>query len=132
VTPSTETEVLLVPQWQGAGDVPGLAGGARAISSAIGLPAREVALQRDGNPEPEHGIRYRASLLANLRAVRAGLAGVWPRRVLSIGGDCSAELGPVSWLRSIYGDSLCLVWLDAHADLNTPSSSRAQPFTECR
>jgi hypothetical protein len=60
MTPSTKTAVLLVPQWQGAGDVPGLAGGAQALSSAIGLPAREVALQRDGNPEPEHGIRCRA------------------------------------------------------------------------
>jgi arginase len=40
-----------------------------------------------------------------------------------VGGDCSVEIAPVSYLNRRYAGDLALVWLDAHADLNTPASS---------
>lgn len=51
-----------------------------------------------------------------------------PQRILTIGGDCGVELAPVSFLNKIYTQALTVVWLDAHGDLNTPSSSPSSHF----
>lgn len=45
-----------------------------------------------------------------------------PRSLLTLGGDCTVEVASVSCLASIY-PNLHVVWIDAHADLNTPESS---------
>jgi arginase len=50
--------------------------------------------------------------------------------VLSIGGDCSAELVPVARCVERWGDELAILWLDAHADLNNPTTSQTGAFTE--
>ncbi|MGP1388053.1 MAG: arginase family protein [Thainema sp.] len=51
-----------------------------------------------------------------------------PQHILTIGGDCGVELAPVSFLNKIYAQALTVVWLDAHGDLNTPSSSPSAHF----
>ena len=42
-----------------------------------------------------------------------------------MGGDCSVDLAPMSYLRQRYGSRLMVAYIDAHADLNaeweTPS-----------
>jgi arginase len=42
-----------------------------------------------------------------------------------VGGDCGVALGAVS---PVAGDDLAVVWIDAHADLNTPVSSPSGAF----
>ena len=51
-----------------------------------------------------------------------------PQRILTIGGDCGVELAPVSFLNKMYAQALTVIWLDAHGDLNTPSSSPSAHF----
>jgi arginase len=51
-----------------------------------------------------------------------------PDRILTIGGDCGVEIAPVSFLNKKYSQTLTVIWLDAHGDLNTPSSSPSSHF----
>ncbi len=51
-----------------------------------------------------------------------------PNRILTIGGDCGVEIAPVSFLNKKYSQALTVIWLDAHGDLNTPSSSPSSHF----
>ncbi len=41
---------------------------------------------------------------------------------VTIGGDHSIAIGTVSGVQKVYPDA-CLLWIDAHADINTPKSS---------
>jgi arginase len=62
------------------------------------------------------------STLATLKrqttdALRAG------RQPLVLGGDHSIAIGSVAAALHVHGPDLAVLWLDAHADLNTPSTS---------
>jgi arginase len=46
----------------------------------------------------------------------------------AVGGDCSVELAPVSWLNRYYKNDMTLIWFDAHGDLNTQLSSPSKLF----
>ncbi|HLG40951.1 MAG TPA: arginase family protein [Chitinophagaceae bacterium] len=49
-------------------------------------------------------------------------------KISTIGGDCAIELMPISYLNKIYQENICIIWIDAHADLNTPESSPSKTF----
>ena len=69
-------------------------------------------------PYPEAGVVEVASLAEQTLMVCAEL----PDRPLVLGGCCCAHLGAIERLAS--GDeTLALIWIDAHGDLNTPESS---------
>jgi arginase len=65
-----------------------------------------------------------SQLLDTCRAIQAHN----PDRILTIGGDCGVEIAPVSFLNRKYDQALTVIWLDAHGDLNTPSSSPSAHF----
>ncbi|KAL0089180.1 arginase [Phycomyces blakesleeanus] len=50
--------------------------------------------------------------------------------VLTLGGDHSIALGTVSGVFSAYPDA-CLVWVDAHADINTPGTTDSGNIHGC-
>src|SRR5262245_20023459 len=123
-SPPPELDLLLVfPQWQGAGQVPGLRESALAIAAAVspGRLRREVEVPRVHELTQEHGIHARKELLEQLAAARTMLGGA--RRVFAVGGDCGIEVAVVSHLVARHDGELTLIWLDAHPDLNTPGSS---------
>jgi len=69
-------------------------------------------------PYPEAGVVEAASLAEQTLMVAAEL----PDRPLLLGGCCCAHMGAIERLAS--GDeTLAVVWIDAHGDLNTPASS---------
>ena len=69
-------------------------------------------------PYPEAGVVEASSLAEQTLMVAAEL----PDRPLVLGGCCCAHLGAIERLAS--GDeTLAVVWIDAHGDLNTPASS---------
>ncbi|MFB9992064.1 arginase family protein [Deinococcus oregonensis] len=120
---------LLFPQWQGAGDLPALAQGARRLAQLA--PERswqEVPLTVSGGLTVQEGILGRAPLLSQFGAVLALLAARPPTRLFTLGGDCAAELAPIATVNALYGPELTLVWLDAHGDLNIPASSPRGTF----
>jgi arginase len=65
--------------------------------------------------------RHARSILEFLRQV--------PRQpICNLGGDCGGELSVVAFLNEACAGRLQVVWLDAHADLNTPESSPSGNF----
>jgi arginase len=118
------------PQWQGAGEVPGLRESALAIAAAVGgdRRRREVTVPPGHPLDLEGGIHGRGELLAQLVAARSILEAERPGRIFAVGGDCGIEVAVVSHLTARYGGELALIWLDAHPDLNTPESSPSGHF----
>ncbi|MGY0038106.1 arginase family protein [Pedobacter sp. NJ-S-72] len=53
---------------------------------------------------------------------------IHPTKISTIGGDCGIEIMPISYLNKIYNGNLSIIWIDAHADLNTPESSPSKTF----
>lgn len=114
---------LLVPLWQG-GDDERLQAGAEALG-LLTTPAqlrRAVRVPASGSGR-DRSVRHRLQVAAAWRAQVEELELHSPDRVLTLGGDCSVEVAPVSHLACRYGPRLFVLWIDAHADLNNPSSS---------
>lgn len=118
---------LVVPQWQGssssramqlvdganaiAGDLP------RAATTMVDVPLEAGDAQGSPVQRLSAIVRVRDELE---RAVKdAGTAAV------TVGGDCGVALGAVA---AVAADDLAVVWLDAHADLNSPATSPSGAF----
>jgi arginase len=115
--------VLILPQWQGAGEESSIPASVAHIRNAFFQDYRD-GLSLDGDPSgAKDGIRHYDSILANAKAVRRLLEEEDPETILLIGGECSTEIMPISFLRRKYGDVLAVLWFDAHADLNRSDES---------
>ena len=123
------TSSLLFPQWQGSGSphARSLQEGAEQIAGFFSKVPMRVNLTASEELEIQRGIRGRAQLLQQLETATAILEQTQPKHLFTIGGDCGVDLAPASHLNAQH-DRLALVWLDAHADLNTPASSPSGAF----
>ena len=106
--------------------------GLRQRVAQLGYEVRDLGdLRMDCSasmPEPGERLRYlpeiRAAciqLAADVKAVIEG--GEFP---IVLGGDHSIAIGSVAGVASFYkqrGESVGLIWFDAHADMNTPETS---------
>jgi len=81
-----------------------------------------------GPAERKANIQNYDLVLKSLQAVKAKLEAARPSEVFTLGGDCGIELPLVSYIASLYGNDLGIVWLDAHADANTPQTSPSGYF----
>jgi arginase len=120
---------LLLPEWQGCGHDAAVSSGARALAAHLGADAFvEIDAPEHETLAVEDGVIGLASIAA--RAARTGeaIAAARPDRIFTIGGTCGVELAPVSYLNAHYRGDLAVVWLDAHADLNTPETSPSARF----
>ncbi|HSS73916.1 MAG TPA: arginase family protein [Gaiellaceae bacterium] len=84
----------------------GKGGEAMAEAAALELAYPETAVIAEDTLEDQHLV----------------LASELPERPLVLGGCCCSHVGAVEGLAARH-DRLALVWVDAHADLNTPESS---------
>ncbi|KAJ2259680.1 Arginase, catabolizes arginine to ornithine and urea [Coemansia sp. RSA 376] len=50
---------------------------------------------------------------------------------LTLGGDHSIAMGTLVGSTAVYGDDLCVLWIDAHADINTPSTTDSGNLHGC-
>lgn len=124
--------ILFFPQWQGAGPGNRIDQPARQLMDALrpqlkALPTAEIALDDTDVLERENGIWGRDAILRQLTDAQHQLAARSPERVFTLGGDCGIEVVPVAYLNDRFKD-FALVWLDGHADLNTPESSPSGTF----
>ncbi|KAJ1662839.1 Arginase, catabolizes arginine to ornithine and urea [Coemansia sp. RSA 1813] len=53
------------------------------------------------------------------------------RMCVTLGGDHSIAMGTLSGSTAVYGDDLCVVWVDAHADINTPDTTESGNLHGC-
>lgn len=94
--------------------------------AALGLEATDGGDLEVPSPRPHHGglrsIREAEETYKELSArVQSALGrGALP---LVIGGDHSLSIGSVAGALRHYGDDLAVVWIDAHADVNSPATS---------
>jgi arginase len=125
-------EVLVVPQWQGsispeAGRMVAGAAQLAELAVAAGAVPRTVG----GLPQTRSPVRDGVSSLDQLLAAHARIAAELETTggpVLALGGDCAADLAiAASGLRRRDGD-LALLWIDAHADFNSPATSPSGAF----
>ena len=120
---------FVVPQWQGSGSSRAmrLIDGAEAIRGDLPTPSTvSVEVPPDAGTDLGSGV-HRLSAVQTVRdrllvALRSG-SGI----PVVVGGDCGVELGAVQ--HALARDGVAVVWLDAHADLNTPESSPSGAFS---
>ncbi|HEX5070824.1 MAG TPA: arginase family protein [Vicinamibacterales bacterium] len=120
---------LLLPEWQGSATEPSLSFAARALADRL-YPNGFVEVEAPANEAlpVEDGVAGLASIVARARHTRDLLQDRQPSRLFVIGGTCGVELAPVSYLNARYHADLAVLWLDAHADLNTPGTSPSGHF----
>jgi len=121
---------LVHPEWQGYGLNADVHRGARALASAIFRGRDAVTIDA-----PEHellrvtdGVLGLDSIARRCEIALETIRKASPDRILMIGGTCGAELAPIAYLNERYGGDLAVLWLDAHADLNTPATSPSGHF----
>ena len=120
---------LLLPEWQGYGVDTAVAAGARAMAGLFGADAFvEVAAPMAETLAAVDGVVGLPSIAQRAARARDVLRERGPSRVFTLGGTCGVELAPVSYLNDRYRGNLAVVWLDAHADLNTPETSPSNRF----
>lgn len=87
-----------------------------------------AVVQPESVPEGEHKARYLAEISRTCETLAAMVEKTAADRQFPIvlGGDHSVAIGTVSGLSRHYhkqGEKLGLIWIDAHADMNTPQTS---------
>lgn len=120
---------VVVPAWQGSGSSRAmrLIDGAEAIRGD--LPSSATVLV-DVPTEAGESLETGVNRLSSLRIIRdhqdaALRAAAAP--VITVGGGCSVELAAVDSVLST-SDDTCVLWFDAHPDLNTPELSPSGSF----
>ncbi|KTS69937.1 arginase [Microbacterium testaceum] len=118
---------IVAPQWQGSSSSRAmqLIDGAEAIAGDLPRASTTVLDAAPEAGDAQGTAVHRLSALIRMReriedAVRASAD-----PAIVVGGDCGVALGAIS---PVAADDLAVVWIDAHADLNTPASSPSGAF----
>lgn len=124
---------LLLPEWQGYGLGADVHHGATALAAEwFGRDAGALTIDAPvAETEPlrvDEGVLGLASIAPRFVRTLEALRRRSPERVRVAGGTCGVELAPISYLNDRYDGDLAVLWLDAHADLNTPQSSPSGHF----
>ncbi|MEO8610687.1 MAG: arginase family protein [Chloroflexota bacterium] len=116
---------LFFPQWQGSGATDEVYHGARLVRESLPTTINfvEVPVKLLHPVTLENNIWGYSVLVEQLESACATLKQHNPAQIFSVGGDCTCEIAPVSFLNQHYQGDLAVVWFDAHADMNTPESS---------
>ena len=120
--------IFINPQWQGSGLTDELKYGAETLSlyfnnfdkTMIPLSSKELTTTDN--------IKCYEPILEQTNLFRQIIEESKLNKISTIGGDCAIEIIPVSYLNKLYQGDICIVWIDAHADINTPDSSPSKAF----
>jgi arginase len=122
--------VVVLPQWQGSlrPAARQLASGAARLASLVqGLGVRVAEPGGfDAGRSPARGGVESYDVLLGLHAHISRILPDGP--LLAIGGDCGADLAPAARQLQRHDSELAIVWIDAHADFNTPATSPSGAF----
>ena len=75
-----------------------------------------------GAGEARSGVNRCTAIVEQFRSAKAILDERRPGRLLTAGGDCACDIAVIDHLHARYPD-LTVIWVDAHLDANTPSTS---------
>jgi arginase len=117
---------LLNENWLGAArpkkHLPALVAVANSLNSPDEIRFRCIVAE--GSANRRNGIDYYDDIIAQIVKVAAVLEEKHPLRLRNLGCDCGTDFAPIAHVLSRYRENLVVVWFDAHADLNTPATSR--------
>lgn len=119
---------VVVPQWQGSGSSRAmrLVDGAMAIAGDLPVSKTTVVpVPSEAGDALGTGVE-RLSAIQAITAEHAAALSAAAGVPVTIGGDCGVGLAAAA--HSIADGDTAVVWLDAHADLNTPDSSPSGAF----
>ena len=121
---------LSFPQWQGAGNNEELFHGAKALTKALesSFYFHSVEVAAPHAIHEENDIIGYTDIYRQLKNAIEVIERHTPDRIFTIGGDCSTELAPIDYLNQKLNGEMIVLWIDAHADLNTPQSSPSKEF----
>ena len=123
---------LVIPEWQGSDSSRAmrLIDGADAIRGDLPAAATTVVAVPAAAGESLGTGVHRLSAVATVREAAAVELLLLPSPVITIGGDCAAELASVQHAVATRDPgSVALVWFDAHGDLNDVASSPSSAFS---
>jgi arginase len=118
---------LSYPQWQGSGRASNLKRGAQAAAQVCRdfAPLEIVADAGDG--QARDGVNRWTAIVEQFRSAQRILEAKRPGRILTAGGDCACDVAVIDYLHRQHPD-LTVMWVDAHLDANTPSTTPSGNF----
>ncbi len=122
---------LYFPQWQGSGETNEIYFGANLLKKELikHIEIEEIGqLMNEKTLSVENNIIGYQRILNNLVSAKNLLSAREPDEVFTLGGDCGVEICPITYLNKHHNSDLLVLWIDAHGDLNTPSSSPSKTF----
>lgn len=120
--------IFINPQWQGSGFTDELKWGAETfITYFKDSDIKVIPLSTKGLTTIDN-IKCFEPILEQTIFFKEIISNSKPDKISTIGGDCGIEIIPISYLNKIYQEDLCIIYIDAHADLNTPESSPSKAF----
>ncbi|MCI9859017.1 arginase family protein [Microbacterium proteolyticum] len=121
------TRFIVAPQWQGSSSSRAmqLIDGAEAIAGDLPRSSTTVLdVPTEAGDAQGTGVHRLSALVRMRERIEDAVRGSAEPAIV-VGGDCGVALGS---LTPVAGDDLAVVWIDAHADLNTPASSPSGAF----
>ncbi|WP_314454247.1 arginase family protein [uncultured Microbacterium sp.] len=121
------TRFIVAPQWQGSSSSRAmqLIDGAEAIAGDLPRSSTTVLdVPTEAGDAQGTGVHRLSALVRMRERIEDAVRGS-DEPAIVVGGDCGVALGS---LTPIAGDDLAVVWIDAHADLNTPETSPSGAF----
>lgn len=122
---NNDTVELILPQWQG-GNNPNYQIGNEILATIV--PKRpnvkriHVPVDTRDIEEYPNGIDGEKIILRQMRTTRDILDVKQPKRIITLGGDCSISEAPFDYLNGLY-DHLGIIWLDVHPDVANATNS---------
>lgn len=126
---SVFASALYFPIWQGAGDPHGYRYGAEAVASLVKphLPLSMVAVDDADFSPARFGVKAYDTIVRHLQRAQQTIAGM-AEPIMVLGGDCMCDYVPIIRALNQHGDSMALLWVDAHGDIHTPETSPSANF----
>lgn len=120
---------IYFPQWQGGPNQGRVAEGGRFLHKRLKAEIPFHLIPADlSESAPRNHIWHYEAIRSNLQSAVDFLRQKKPKTLFTLGGDCSVDVAGIDYLNSAYGEHFGLVWIDAHADINTPQTSPSQFF----
>jgi len=119
--------IFINPQWQGSGVTDVLKKGAETFKQYFKTGFVEIPLSDGGLDTMNNIVAYEA-IIEQAKYFKKIIEEANLSTITTIGGDCAVEIMPISYLNKRLSGDLCVIYIDAHPDLNTPESSPSKAF----
>jgi arginase len=119
--------IFINPQWQGSGLTDELKKGADTLARYFKTDFTAIPLS-DKELTSVDNIIGLYPILEQAESFKQIISDSKLEKISTIGGDCGIEIIPISYLNKVYDNDLFIIYIDAHADINSPATSPSHAF----